>query len=48
MIISVNDGTIIMKSLKNLCDGFIVKPITKDKLNNELVKIGLSVNSNGS
>lgn len=43
MTTALNDINTVMRSFSELCDAYIAKPITKEKLVMEMVKIGLIV-----
>ncbi len=41
MVSSTNDANIVMKAINLGCNGYIVKPFSKDKIVSELKKLGL-------
>lgn len=41
MVSSTNDANIVVKAINLGCNGYIVKPFSKDKIVNELKKLGL-------
>ncbi|MHB2155932.1 response regulator [Calditrichota bacterium GD2] len=41
VVSSTNDADVVMKAINLGCNGYIVKPFSKDKIINELKKLGL-------
>ncbi len=41
MVSSTNDAKVVMQAIHYGCDGYLVKPLSKEKIINELKKLGL-------
>lgn len=41
MITAVSDGSSVMEAFRELCDGYVIKPITKDKVDKELARLNI-------